>query len=313
MIKRAASILLVLQSSEAFTSPRITLPFFQPHPTFFFFPQQPTTILRSTSNGSSSSSSNNPNNNSDQTTSSSTLDGSTSDIVVSSSLMTESSNSLPMPSTASLLLMDPTTTTTTTDMENLMISGNHNLDPNVAATNASTHSSNDMDHPALLQTNTSADVALLPTNSSSGSLAEEIIAKEKRVHVTIKYSNIPGLRPYFLTIANKIKSSNPDVIIEKQILPTVEDDVLEETVFEVIVDGKVVVGKSSAKFQPVRRSNKDEVNKNRVYGMSVYVSMGDVNAAISKARKKRRPTTSYLPEDREKAIRLEMLRSNDDK
>lgn len=151
-------------------------------------------------------------------------------------------------------------------------------------------------------------LTLLLSYSSSHSLFQE-----KRVHVTIKFSNIPGLRPYFLTIANKIKSLNPDVIVEKQILPTAEDDVLEETIFEVLVDGKVVIGKSSAKFQPVRRSGKEEVNKNKVYGMSVYVSMGDVNAAIGKARKKRRPTTSYLPEDREKAIRLEMLRGNDDK
>lgn len=96
-------------------------------------------------------------------------------------------------------------------------------------------------------------------------------------------------------------------------MPTAEDDVLEETVFEVLVDGKVVIGKSSSNFQPVRRSGKEEVNKNKVYGMSVYVSMGGVNAAIGKARKKRRPSTSYLPEDREKAIRLEMLRGNDDK
>lgn len=132
-------------------------------------------------------------------------------------------------------------------------------------------------------------------------------AQEKRVHVSITYSSIPGLRPYYLTIANKIKASNPDVIVEKVLLPHGEDDVLEDTIFEVMVDGKVVIGKPRSKFQSVRRSGNDEVSNNKVYGMSVYISMEDLNVAIGKARKKRRPSSAYIAEGRGKAIRLEML------
>lgn len=147
----------------------------------------------------------------------------------------------------------------------------------------------------------------LSSNGNTANIGEEIFAKEKRVHVSIRYTSIPGLRPYYLTIAKKIKSSNPDVIVEKVLLPHGEDDVLEDTIFEVMVDGKVVIGKPRSKFQNVRRSGNDEVNNNKVYGMSVYISMEDLNVAIGKARKKRRPSTSYTPEDRGKAIRLEML------
>ena len=96
------------------------------------------------------------------------------------------------------------------------------------------------------------------------------------------------------------------MIVEKIILPTAEDDVLEDTVFEVLIDGKVVIGKSRGKFQGVRRSNQPEINSNKVYGMSVYVSMEDVNVAIGKARKRRRPTTLYNPEDRARSMRIEI-------
>jgi hypothetical protein len=130
--------------------------------------------------------------------------------------------------------------------------------------------------------------------------------QEKRVLVTFRFSATPGLKPYYLTVAKKIKESNSDVIVEKVILPTAEDDVLEDTVFEVLIDGKVVIGKSRGKFQGVRRSTKPEISSNKVYGMSVYVSMEDVNVAIGKARKRRRPTTLYNPEDRARSMRIEI-------
>jgi hypothetical protein len=130
--------------------------------------------------------------------------------------------------------------------------------------------------------------------------------------VTISYTSLHGLRPYYLTILKKIKESNPDVIVERIVLPYAQDDVFEDTVFEVMVDGKVVIGKSHSKYMTVRRSGNDDVANNKVFGMSVYVSMEDVNVAIGKARKKRRPSTTYTPEDREKALRLEMLKGDDD-
>lgn len=138
--------------------------------------------------------------------------------------------------------------------------------------------------------------------------------QDKRVQVKIRYSEAPGLRPYFLTVAKKIKMHNPDVIVEKVILPAIDDDaVLEDTVFEVIVDGKIVIGKPRTKWCNVRRSGKDEIDNNKMFGMSFYVSMEDVNVAIGKARKKKRPnTTVYAPEDRARSIGLEMLRSNDE-
>mmetsp|Transcript_4501 Transcript_4501/g.6860 ORF Transcript_4501/g.6860 Transcript_4501/m.6860 type:complete len:99 (+) Transcript_4501:301-597(+) len=96
-------------------------------------------------------------------------------------------------------------------------------------------------------------------------------------------------------------------------MPIVEDNKLDETIFEVLVDSKIVIGKSRSKWQNVRRSGKQEINNNKVYGMSVYVSMEDVNVAIGKARKKRRPaTTVYGPEDRARSIGLEMLKSDED-
>ena len=61
--------------------------------------------------------------------------------------------------------------------------------------------------------------------------------QEKRAVVTIRYSGDAGLKPYFLTMAKKLKQSHPDVIIERRILPAVVDG---EATFEVLVDNKVV-------------------------------------------------------------------------
>ena len=145
--------------------------------------------------------------------------------------------------------------------------------------------------------------------------------QDKRVPILIKYSNDPALRPYFLTAAKKIKDENPDVIIEKRLVPLIEDNKDEDLIFEVLVDDKVVVGKPQCKWQGVNRSssssrsnnsnyggnnssesmngNGEKENENikasssRVFGLSVYISMSDVNDAIAKARRKRRPSTAY--------------------
>lgn len=157
-----------------------------------------------------------------------------------------------------------------------------------------------------------SEITQTSNNNGTNNLSEDILSKEKRVLVTISYTSLHGLRPYYLTILKKIKESNPDVIVERIVLPYAQDDVFEDTVFEVMVDGKVVIGKSHSKYMTVRRSGNDDVANNKVFGMSVYVSMEDVNVAIGKARKKRRPSTTYTPEDREKALRLEMLKGDDD-
>ncbi len=104
--------------------------------------------------------------------------------------------------------------------------------------------------------------------------------QSKRVVVTIQYTGGSGLRPLFLTTAKKIKAGNGDVLIEKVILP-VENSGRR---FEVLVDRKLVVGKS----------------RTRDIGgdlMSVYLSMSEIDVAIAKARRKRRPSTTYNAED----------------
>lgn len=170
----------------------------------------------------------------------------------------------------------------------------------------------------------SLDPMMIDEVSSTTSLTEtasQIISKDKRVLVTIRYSQIPGLRPYYLTIAKKIKSSNPDVIVEKDMIPVVDEHNMniEDAIFEVVVDHRVIIGKSNSKWCRVRRSpGKDEITANKVYGMSVYVSLEDIDVAIGKARRKRRPGTniyssSALDDDSVmKQIGLNMLKGDDD-
>lgn len=108
--------------------------------------------------------------------------------------------------------------------------------------------------------------------------------QDKRVVVTIRYSGESGLRPYFLTVAKKLKSTHPDIIVERRILPAV--DAGGEAVFEILVDGKVVVGKGRARRQKVARVDMARAR-------SVFVSMEEVDAAISRATRRRRPNTVY--------------------
>lgn len=107
------------------------------------------------------------------------------------------------------------------------------------------------------------------------------------------------MKPYFLTVAKKLKDAHPDIILDKVILPKIEvgDGKPEiSPTFEVMVDGKVIiptVGK------------KDRVNSGA--GKIVFVSMQELDTAITRARRRRRPSTAYGEE--EGNTRLEMLRA----
>lgn len=144
--------------------------------------------------------------------------------------------------------------------------------------------------------------------------------QEKRVKVTIRYSAEAGLRPLYLTVANEIKSTYPDVLLEKRILPPVGSDAGgNEAIFEVVVDGKTVVGKKKTKMLKVvsRSSRKNDGNDDGkgddgkseggnsksgngetntpdiAGGRSIFVSMEKLDYEVIKARKRRRPNTMY--------------------
>jgi len=103
-------------------------------------------------------------------------------------------------------------------------------------------------------------------------------------------------------------------------------------VFEVLVDGRAVVGKAETKRQSISRGSDGGGGASSsgngggigagggspvdlANGISVYVSMGEIDQAITKARRKRRPSTTYSQQGEEigsvgvSAIRLEVLRS----
>ena len=153
--------------------------------------------------------------------------------------------------------------------------------------------------------------------------------QEKRVRVTIRYSAEAGLRPFYLTVANQIKATHPDVLLEKRILPPIGSDAGRgESVFEVLVDGKLVIGKKKTKFLKVSsrssssgssgdgggkgsEDGKSEGEKksgsgisntpNIAGGRSIFVSMEKLEHELVKARKKRRPNTMY--KSKEDALR----------
>jgi hypothetical protein len=137
---------------------------------------------------------------------------------------------------------------------------------------------------------TANDEEILP-EAPPISYSKFLTMQEKRAVVTIRYSGDAGLKPYFLTMAKKLKASYPDVIIERRILPAVVDG---EATFEVLVDGKVVIGKSRT------RKAARGVEMQQGGRRSVFVSMEELDLAISRARRKHRPTTSYGDEDEPK-------------
>jgi hypothetical protein len=101
-------------------------------------------------------------------------------------------------------------------------------------------------------------------------------------------------------VAKKLKASHPDVVIEKRILPTVVASGAGDMIFEILVDGRVVLGTSR------KQRGMDATD-----GKSVFVSMQQLDLAISKARRKRRPSTLYGEDPSTTTadgIRLDMLR-----
>ena len=115
-------------------------------------------------------------------------------------------------------------------------------------------------------------------------------------------------------------------MVEKHTIRRAEGSKDEEAIFEVLVDNKVIVGKPQCKWQGVARTasssssssssssnGKDsDSSNNRVFGMSVYISMEDVNEAIAKARRKRRPNTVYSQKgEAVRGVGLEILKGDD--
>ncbi|KAL3826427.1 hypothetical protein ACHAXA_011236 [Cyclostephanos tholiformis] len=175
--------------------------------------------------------------------------------------------------------------------------------------------------------------------------------QEKRVKVTIRYSAEAGLRPFYLTVANRIKNAHPDVLLEKRILPRAGSEGGQgEAVFEVIIDGKTIIGKKRTKILKVssragsssrssapgdddddggggggggggrnmkggdmKKGNGGKRNRGgdaKSYsggyygegrsppdvvagGRTIFVSMEKLDHELIKARKKRRPSTTY--------------------
>eukprot|EP00536_Pseudo-nitzschia_multiseries_P014291 jgi/Psemu1/291350/fgenesh1_pg.683_\ len=114
--------------------------------------------------------------------------------------------------------------------------------------------------------------------------------QKKRVPVTIRYSAESGLKPYCLTVAKRVKDEYPDVVIEGV---EVDDGRPEDSgsgdspkTFEVIVDGKLVV--RTQKMTASQRSSGFSSGE-----CVVFVSMNEMDAAITRARKRRRPSTVY--------------------
>lgn len=124
--------------------------------------------------------------------------------------------------------------------------------------------------------------------------------QSKRVPASIRFSADSGLKPYYLTVAKKIKDAYPDVVLDKIVLPKVQmndsgSSNNNDLTFEVIVDGKVVV-------RTDRKGHYDN--------MHVFVSMQEIDAAVMRARKKRRPQTVYGEE--ESSARLQVLKNKAD-
>jgi hypothetical protein len=116
-----------------------------------------------------------------------------------------------------------------------------------------------------------------------------VIMQQKRVVVTIRYSGSSNLRPLFLTAAKKIKAAHPDVVIGRRILPKIDEE--EETVFDISVDGKLVAPKSRARKQK---------------GRAVFVSMQEMDHAISRARRRRRPSSTYGDDEENRQLQIRL-------
>jgi len=138
-----------------------------------------------------------------------------------------------------------------------------------------------------------SDDQLVETFAPALKFSKYVTMQRKRVPVVIRYSAGSGLKPFYLTVAKRIKEEFPDVILDKVILPadTSEHGDDDVSTFEVLIDGKLVVSKY----------RKSETN-------SVFVSMSEVELAVTRARRKRRPSTVYGEEGTN--LRLEMLKKD---
>ena len=143
------------------------------------------------------------------------------------------------------------------------------------------------------------------------SFSKFLTMQGKRVIVTIRYSGEAGLKPYFLTAAKKIKASHPDVILERRQMADIDkEDTSSEPSFEILVDGKVVVGNNKS------RSRKKIGNVDLSRSQSIFVSMQELDKEICRARRRRRPAATVYGEVHEPAevqnpLRLEGLRDGD--
>jgi len=190
----------------------------------------------------------------------------------------------PLTTTLTSTAEDDTATTSMTDVEALLEQSTLLQKKRVNGEFAATLLPQNLT--AIMDTTDIPEDELLPL-APPLSFEKFLTMQDKRVVVTIRYSGESGLRPFFLTVAKKIKDVHPDVIVERRILPGTGKDQEANIVFEVLVDGKVVIGK----LNRVARTRS-----------SVFVSMQELGVAISRARRKRRPTTVYGDDEKEKAV-----------
>mmetsp|Transcript_26309 Transcript_26309/g.40364 ORF Transcript_26309/g.40364 Transcript_26309/m.40364 type:complete len:214 (+) Transcript_26309:212-853(+) len=119
--------------------------------------------------------------------------------------------------------------------------------------------------------------------------------------VMIRYSGASGLQPFYLTLAKKIEEKFPNVVVEKQILPNSEE---KEATFEVMVDDKILIGNNKDRMSRTGYSRADLGGGKK----KIFVSMGELETAIAKAMRKRRPKTVVAAEDAQGRVRLGTLR-----
>jgi len=129
---------------------------------------------------------------------------------------------------------------------------------------------------------------------------------KKRVPVTIRYSTESGMKPYYLTVAKRLKDLYPDVVIEPIEVKSFDgfkttksnngngsstrsvgggangngqekvDENMASTIFEVIIDEKTIIRKT------IRANTHDNSG-------SIFVKMSEIEMAVTRARKRRRP------------------------
>ena len=152
------------------------------------------------------------------------------------------------------------------------------------------------------KSSSSCFILLVNSSTAAATSVSFVLPKSRRVPVVIRYSADSGMKPYFLTVAKKLKDSHPDIILDKvilpKIMPTGDGKPEISPTFEVMVDGKVIiptVGK------------KDRIGSGGSAGKIVFVSMEELDTAISRARRRRRPSTVYG--DDEGNARLEILKA----